>query len=262
LIPVTAGQTIDGLTFHLGDTADWYVLKTPEALKQLGASHAAYLAKEMIAVTFTNSSANGQFDPAQHLFLFAAKDTDSGPALALQPVEFFSGVPDYYLLEVKNPLSALGGGTGPVPAAGVYAIHFHDNLGKAIDVPADVEDAFTVGSVNLANQPVVIPVGNFFGATTPASAVYPDFIAAVREDLTNQESVVYFYTGGASLAGFVVDANTPALKVPGLILSPTSAGNRRALFGTPGDYNHDGLDDLAIAITRLSRGSPVAQEAV
>src|SRR5207302_476957 len=38
LSPVRAGQTVDGLTFNVGDTSDWYVLKAPEALNQFGGS--------------------------------------------------------------------------------------------------------------------------------------------------------------------------------------------------------------------------------
>ncbi|TLZ64980.1 MAG: hypothetical protein E6K12_10680, partial [Methanobacteriota archaeon] len=116
-------------------------------------------------------------------------------------------------------------------------------------MPADDEDAFTVGSISLANQPAVIPLGNFIGDVSPASSVWPDFIAAIREDVTAKQSVAYLYVGGPSPSNFVVDDTTPALKIPGLILS--ASGDRRAIVATPGDYNHDGRDDLAVAITRL-----------
>ncbi|TLZ64979.1 MAG: calcium-binding protein, partial [Methanobacteriota archaeon] len=93
LAPVVAGQTIDGLTFDLGDTGDWYVLKTPQALKQLGASRAALLTESMIDVHFAADAVDHTFDRTKHLFLFAARDTSPGEALSIEPVELFEGVP-------------------------------------------------------------------------------------------------------------------------------------------------------------------------
>ena len=74
-----------------------------------------------------------------------------------------------------------------------------------------------------------------------------EIIAAVREDIPNQQSVVYLYSGGPSPADFTVDASTPALRVPGLVLS--TSGNSRAIFAH-GDFNGDGKPDLATANSR------------
>ena len=110
-----ANQVIDGLSFNYGDTGDWYVIKTPDALKRFGDATSGFLAGDapyvgapagLVQVIF--DQAPGQpFVPGSHLFLFAAQDTDPGPGLAVEPVEFFAGVPDYYLLHVVNPFAAV-----------------------------------------------------------------------------------------------------------------------------------------------------------
>jgi Ca2+-binding RTX toxin-like protein len=263
--PVQGGQVVDELSFHLGDREDWLIIKTPDAIKQFGSSHKAFLSLDMITVSFTVAPTPA-FNPTDHIALFAAQDSDPTEGLAIEPVEFFEGVPEYYLLRIENPIPApeIGNFTpeifGPQPAAGPYTIHFNDAVGKTIDVPAADEDALTISSINLANQPAVIPLGNFIGDVAPALNVWPDFIAAVRDDVPAQESVVYIYAGRAAPSDFVIDSSTPALKVPGLVLSPTA--QRRALFASPGDYNNDGRDDIAVAITRLPGAGSFVEEAV
>ncbi|MFC1858424.1 PA14 domain-containing protein [Thermodesulfobacteriota bacterium] len=108
---IESGDEIDGLTFHEGDQRDWYVIQTPDALKQFGASasHQAYLSLDMIDVVFDRPDMQAVFDKAEYAdtraFLFAARDTDPGEVLQVLPVEKFQGVPDYYLLHVTNVLS-------------------------------------------------------------------------------------------------------------------------------------------------------------
>ena len=40
--PVAANTVVDGLNFSYGDTGDWYIIKTPDALRTFGAADAAY----------------------------------------------------------------------------------------------------------------------------------------------------------------------------------------------------------------------------
>jgi hypothetical protein len=113
---------IDDLSLHYGDRGDWYVLKTPEALKQYGGAQAAQLLREMIALKFASPEAQvselplrqilGRFgydhsmeDGGHLLYLFAAQDTDPGEGVSIDPVEQFAGVPDHYLIHVINPHS-------------------------------------------------------------------------------------------------------------------------------------------------------------
>jgi Ca2+-binding RTX toxin-like protein len=259
---VGPGQTIAGLSFHLGDTEDWYVIPTPASLLQYALANRAYLSADMISVVFASAPIPA-FNPQTDMFLFAARDIDQGPGVAVQPVDLFEGVPEYYMLLIRNPLDPLPGANGldgPRAPAGVYEIRFDDRVGKTIDVPAQDTDDLAIGSVNLANQPAVIPLGNFLGATTPPLSVFPDFVAAIREDLTLQESIAYLVVGGSLTGELVIDDSTTALKLPGLLLS--AEGTRRAFLASPGDYNGDGRDDIAVAITRLAGAGPVAREAV
>ncbi|GEM_PF-4277482 len=98
--------TVTGLSLHFGDEGDWYVLRTPDALKRYGAAQAALLARDMIDVQFVDggsadANSNPFFTGRTH-FLFAGQDTDTGERLAVVPVEQFAGVPDYYVLHVVN----------------------------------------------------------------------------------------------------------------------------------------------------------------
>ncbi len=53
LLPVAQRDVfIDGLNFSYGDPADWYLLRTPEALKEFGTAKAAQLLKNAIELEF------------------------------------------------------------------------------------------------------------------------------------------------------------------------------------------------------------------
>ena len=219
----------------------------------------------MITVVF-DTTPSPAFNVDNDLELFAAEDSDPGH-LDIVPVEFFAGVPQYYLLQIRNPLNPLVSQvnghdiTGPRPAAGGYSIHFDNDVGRTVDVAVEKVDDFTIRSVNLANQPAAIPLGNFIDPAPPG-VPSADFIGAVREDLTTEQSVAYLYLGGPSPTDFGIDASTPALKLPGLLLSPDGA--RHAIFSSPGDYNKDGRADLAVLVTRQPGAGvpPVAKEGV
>jgi len=115
---ITPGTEIDGLTLHEGDPADWYVIRTPDAVKAFGPAHAAQFVMDMISVEFDQPHMQAMFDgfemdvlnynepfnpyPESNRYLFAARDVDPGEALEIVPVEQYSGVPDYYLLKIEN----------------------------------------------------------------------------------------------------------------------------------------------------------------
>ena len=117
---ITARTVIERLSLSIGDRGDWYIIKTPEAFKQFGSAGAAFLSRNMISVVFDQDATRNAFDRSRHLFLFAAEDTDPGEVRAIQPVELFAGVPDFYLLHVVNPLVDVAGPDEVVAAAGGY----------------------------------------------------------------------------------------------------------------------------------------------
>ena len=108
LIPGGTATTFNSLVlnFHLGDTQDWYVLETPTALQSLGAAEVSAIFASMISVAEL-VDVNERLVTSGDTFefaLFAAEDADPGPARVLAPVEQFAGVPEFYLLQVKNDL--------------------------------------------------------------------------------------------------------------------------------------------------------------
>ncbi len=54
LTDVPQDVVIDDLNLSYGDSGDWYVLKTPEAVKQFGSTKAAQLVKDAIQLKFTD----------------------------------------------------------------------------------------------------------------------------------------------------------------------------------------------------------------
>ena len=158
---ITAGTVIDRLSLNIGDRGDWYIIKTPEAFQQFGNARAAFLSRNMITVDFAQEATENAFDRSRHLFLFAAEDTGSGQVRAIQPVELFAGVPDFYLLHVVNPLVEGVGPNDVVAAAGDYQLQFSADVGRTIDVPGAV-DAFAADPP-LGDRPVVIPLGDING---------------------------------------------------------------------------------------------------
>jgi len=113
------------LTFNLGDAGDWYVIPVPQALKAMGDFDNSTLTSNAFRAVFDNDQAaqlvfdgyvldtdspagvddKDQPQWASNLYLYAAEDSDPQAELALIPVEQPTGVPDYYLLHVLNPLS-------------------------------------------------------------------------------------------------------------------------------------------------------------
>ena len=179
---ISADQVIDGLTFSLDDSADWYVLEAPASLQRFGTAGDGFFDASMISVEFENAVAN--FDPAKHVFLFAAEDVDPGEALDIQPVELPNGVPAFYLLHVLNPEQFEIRGTKPAPGDGRLNI---TGTGSAeFDVSVDGDDPIhvVVGSdinnnnlgdlvrdVQLALVAAGVNDGNISNGDFPASTV-------------------------------------------------------------------------------------------
>jgi hypothetical protein len=157
---IRAGSVIDGLNFHLGDTGDWYAIRTPESLNALGESAKALLTKDMFEVVKTRRDVNGvwQEEPFQaKFFLFAAENTGTVDAPKLQPRGSFSGVPDHYLLHVVNEF------TPAVTTDEVeYRIRVKAPLGATTAVDASLADV-TLSATALGGQPVYIPLGDIDG---------------------------------------------------------------------------------------------------
>jgi ELWxxDGT repeat protein len=234
---VLQGNTlIQGLTFNLGDGGDWYRIGTPEALRQFGTQHSAFLTADMIQVVFDHSTP--EFDRAHDLFLFAAENTGNAAAPVIEPVEQFTGVPDYYLLHVVNPKHVASTSTGA--AAGGYSLRFTAAVGATVDVPGTSSDA-SIDSTSLADQPAAIPLGDINGDG------FQDFIAAVRDDRTLGRSFVRVYFGSTATGNITLSSDAPTWVLPATVLQATLG--RQVTF-TRGDFNGDGLGDVAITATR------------
>ena len=157
-------------------------------------------------------------------------------------------------IDVTNPnqlaIDALGLVDGHstdslVDALGNYQISFSSSLGSTIDLPAEAA-SFGVDSVALAVQPVVIPIGDF------NDDGFADFIAAVNEDLAAASDVrteARIVLGNGLGGDVLLDATTVTLILPATVLAPfTSPNLPKAEFAT-GDFNADGIDDLAVSVS-------------
>ncbi|MFC1859343.1 LamG-like jellyroll fold domain-containing protein, partial [Thermodesulfobacteriota bacterium] len=96
------------LTFHEGDTGDWYLIETPVAVDSFGSAEKSLLTRDMFKIVFDDPETNAFFNDSNYFaetnyFLFAAEvDVADGKIASVVPVEQFSGLPDYYLLHVLN----------------------------------------------------------------------------------------------------------------------------------------------------------------
>jgi ELWxxDGT repeat protein len=105
LLPeISSGMIIDGLTFNEGDRADFFLIRTPEALKEFSGAVSALLLREMLSLDFDDPAMQTLFErfAGSHLSLFAARDLDPSSVVEAVPVEQFAGVPEYYILKVVN----------------------------------------------------------------------------------------------------------------------------------------------------------------
>ena len=248
---VANGTLIQGLSFHEDDTGDWYILRTPTARQAFGSAQLAFVSADMISVVDSQSTPidEGSFN----LFLFAAEDNNPSEGLDLTPVEQPVGVPEYYLLHVVNESSD----------DLEYNLHFSSDLGATIDVPAEADDV-TIDSSFGGDRSAIIPLGDINGDT------FDDFIALVDDDLgdvtllENDDGTTHvadrigptfarIVFGSDTLSDQVVDANSVSLSLPAPVRGPSLFGSK-SVFASPGDYNGDGLSDIAVAVSmdRLS----------
>ena len=241
---------IDGLNFHTGDEADWYFVRTPAALRQYGSAGLATLNRDMIRIKDVPGSNGLDF------LVFAAEDTDPSAGLALAPVAEPIGVPEFFLIQVLN--------TGAVLLD--YQITFDLNLGRSTDVPAN-EAAFMIDADADTFRRVVIPLGDVNGDMNQPNGG-PDVIAALQDDAGDiadlfavstsmaqhpadmtRPTFARIYFGDGTLAqNQTLDTNAVTLRLPAPVHT-ISAWGARSVFANPGDYNDDGIDDVAIAVT-------------
>jgi Ca2+-binding RTX toxin-like protein len=254
---VTPGQVISGLTLNLGDGGDWYIVKTPDALKRLGSSQAAFLTSSLIDVRRTDNV-------ALKFFLFAGQQVDPNDPLSILPVERPTGVPAYYMIHVVNTDSGGAPSSAEVPVS--YNITFSPQLGKTIHVPPNQAD-ITLKSSNPADQPAVIPLGDINGDGRV------DYIAAIQDysgSLADYKNVSNFfdypgnsadtlspsfarvYFGGTTIGNVTLPASAVTLKLPAPIAAPSYFGSQ-SVFANPADYNGDGISDIAVAVTLTGR---------
>jgi Ca2+-binding RTX toxin-like protein len=247
LVPGETSSTFDDLvlSFHLGDAADWYVIKTPQALKSFGGAEVAALFESLIRVEALHE-VNEKLEPSGDLLsfkLFAAQDSGQG----LQPEESFAGVPDYYLLKVIND---------DPTQDGYYRLNFTSALGDVIDIPADMAD-LVFQSSSSEDQSVAIPLGDINGDG------YADFISSVRDSLGTPIDLIRAPSGvhPASVIASTVatirlgsGGETLSLKLPAPVTEASRFGSL-AILSSPGDLNGDGLADIAVAVS-LQPGSP------
>ena len=264
---ISPGDSLSGLTFHTGDAADWYAIETPVALQQFAGAMSAYLARELINIRFAEAASQQQFVPASHLFLYAAQDADSGVNVRLVPVEEFAGVPDYYLIYVKNPTATVG--SAP-KGLGSYSLEFtNSSIGQTIDVDASHRN-FSIDSQNSGFLPAIVPLGDinsdgrddFIADAEDAIGDVGDLIGlplgvhpADRIDPTDAH---IFFGASATPSSFEFPTNSFAVRVPAPIRTKSIFGSQTR-FAEPGDFNGDGIVDIAFVVTLLENNYPTRQ---
>jgi hypothetical protein len=130
---------IRGVNLHQGDAADWYAIRTPTALARFGNATAANVLRQMIKLSITDPNPMVQ-DKADLVLIAARLDVSTG---RIVPVEEAIGVPEYYLIGVRNKngfetkAESSNLSTTIRKAVGEYTILFKKSmLGSVIDVAA------------------------------------------------------------------------------------------------------------------------------
>ncbi|RLB94870.1 MAG: hypothetical protein DRH50_05770, partial [Deltaproteobacteria bacterium] len=223
LLPVIeSGDEIDGLTFHEGDQGDWYIIRTPDALKEYGESHQAFLSLDMISVVFDRPDMQALFDDSNYsgknLFLFAAEDTDPTETLSVLPVEQFSGVPEYYLLHVHNVrsfyLTANSAPASPLGRLTTGDATFALTVGD--DDPVSITIAQAGTADNTCVDDLVADINTALDASALAGKVF-----AKKTFVATGERIAFSTTYSATLT---IDLITPAAVELGFDNGQTNAG--------------------------------------
>jgi hypothetical protein len=233
---------IRNLSLTQGDVADWYILRTPEAVKSFGPVKAAQVLKTSITASTTDVV----------LKLIAGRDTDPTPAgLNVVPVEQFDGVPEYYLIQVTRR----AGLTSSVAVN--YELTFAPSLASTIQMGpssfAGTSNQYVaIESPNLSDRPVVLPLATpeqvkrtfTFGTNetrtfTPGDINadgFADFIAAASQSTGS----VRVHFGSSTIDSS--DLKTPDVE----LVLPNSLLGSPASQVISGDFNADGYADIAV----------------
>jgi len=143
------------------------------------------------------------------------------------------------------------------PHAVRYRIEFTAPLGKTIEVPAEgaaqtIDTSLLpidAGDGDFGGAPVAIALGNIGTASDPDDGRV-DAILRVRDNAPNGKSYARVTFGSGAL--FDTAAPSMLLQLPAPLFTPGADLDAKAVVGTPGDYDADGLDDLAVAISGVS----------
>ncbi len=261
---IGAGTVIEDLTFHTGDPGDWYLIRTPDALRRFGNTQTARLLISQITVAFDDPVENAFFQAAaRKLFLFAgATVTGSDGKSTVVPVERFMGVPEFYLLHVVNVRNA----GGVSPAMGSYRLTFANDIGQVLHVASKNAD-WHVPSNTATDQPYIIPLGDINGDGRA------DFISAVTENFGNRQQIESQMQPGDHPADFMppsfvritlgtsdpsAGSSSVVLQVPAPITLYSLLAASWTIFASAGDINGDGIDDIVATVTVLAAGGLVS----
>jgi len=128
---------------------------------------------------------------------------------------------------------------------GLYEIDFGGTLGETVQV-SGAEAEQTLSAVALAGQPVVIPLGDVDGDGLD------DAVVSVRERVSDGAGGLRHFARIAFGTEGGLDPDKYGLPVTLELPAPVLAGTStdRAVISAAGDVDGDGLDDIAVAVTR------------